>query len=109
MSDDFLSSIGIHLKDMAMGLQGGIASVFFLRRPEPWKILGCVVMGMFSGNAFGPALGSYLGLVATPYHEAAIGAAGLAGGTICYGIIRIVKRCISMIERRLDLKEKEPR
>jgi hypothetical protein len=103
MSDDFdLSSIGIHLKDMAMGLQGGIASVFFLRRVKAWKVLGCVVLGMFSGNAFGPAIAAYFGMAAPPYYEAMVGASGLAGGTICYGVIKIARRLISMVEKRFE-------
>lgn len=105
MSDDFLSSIGIHLKDLAMGMQGGITSVFFLRRPKPWKILGCVVMGMFSGNAFGPAIAYHFGFISSPYYEAMIAAAGLSGGTICYGVIKIARLCVSLVEKRLQPKK----
>ncbi len=87
MSDDFLTSIGIHFKDLAMGLQGGISSIFLLRKPKPWNIWGSVIMGMFTANYFGSPVATFLG---TPY-DATVYGIGVAGGTICLGIIRYAK------------------
>lgn len=105
MQDDFLSSIGIHAKEMAIGLQAGLAGIFLLRKPSAWTILGCLVLSVFSANVFGPAIANLLRFFDTPYYEFAIGVAGISGEGICYwicfGVERLVKRWFSLAEEKM--------
>lgn len=101
MSDDFLSSIGLHAKEMAIGLQSGLAAIFMLRKPTIWTILGCIVTSIFSANYFGPPVADFIGFFNSPYYEATIGAMGLSGGATCYGIVHIVKRWFVLFEEKM--------
>jgi hypothetical protein len=100
MSDDFLTSVGIHFRDLAMGLQGGISSIFLLRKPKPWNIWGSVIMGMFTANAFGSSVASFPW---NPFsYDATVYGVGVAGGTICLGIIGFAKRWIKLMDMNKD-------
>jgi hypothetical protein len=101
MSNDFLSSIWMHPKEMAIGFQSGLAAVFMLRKPTAKTILGCVVMSVFAANLFGPAIADFLRFVNSPYYEATIAGVGVAGSAICYGIIHVVKLWFVLFEEKM--------
>ncbi len=88
MSDEFLSSIGLQFKELAIGLQGGISAVFLLRKPKPWSICGSVIIGMFTANHFGSSFASF------PWnplsYNATVYAVGVCGSSVCLGLIKIV-------------------
>jgi hypothetical protein len=75
--------MGINIRDLMIGIQGGISGVFVLRRSKPRDILGTVTAGGLTANYFGSMVENVLG---TP-HDLSVYMAGLAGLTICHVII----------------------
>lgn len=83
MSDDFLSMMGIHLKDLVAGFAGGVANAFIFKKSNPWAIIGSVVVGGLAANYLGETVGRILG---TSQGFSAF-VVGLAGMAICQGIV----------------------
>lgn len=83
MSDDFLSIIGIQLKDLVAGFAGGVANAFVFKKSNPWAIIGSIVVGGLAANYLGETVGRILGT--SPGFSAFV--VGLAGMAICQGIV----------------------
>jgi VIT1/CCC1 family predicted Fe2+/Mn2+ transporter len=83
MTDDFLSIIGIHLKDLVAGFAGGVANAFIFKKSNPWAIIGSIVVGGLAANYLGETVGRVLGT--SPGFSAFV--VGLAGMAICQGIV----------------------
>jgi hypothetical protein len=77
MSDGFL---GLNLRDVAIGVQGSISGIFFLRRSKPRDIIACLVTGGLTANYLGPSIGDKLGTS----HDLSVYLAGVVGWTVCH-------------------------
>lgn len=74
MSDDFLTSLGLSLKDMVAGFAGGIANTFIFKKSNPWEIIGSIIVGGIAAN--------YLGAPISKMLEAAIPVLKVLGNTV---------------------------
>jgi len=83
MSDDFLSIIGIHLKDLVAGFAGGVANSFVFKKSNPWAVIGSIVVGGLAANYLGPTLSRMLG-TSDGFTAFVV---GLAGMTVCQKIV----------------------
>ena len=84
MSDDFLSSLSFHLKDLvAPGMAGGIGNVLLLREHRPWEIIRGIALGTLAAYYFSPVVSSMLGW---PLGTSGF-AVGLAGAALCQRIL----------------------
>jgi hypothetical protein len=85
MSDDFLASIGIHLKDLVAGVAGGAVRSFLFKKSKPWAIIGSVVAGGLSANYLTEVVSNFLG---TPLLPSAF-IVGLAGFELCRRVVEM--------------------
>lgn len=83
MSNDFLTSIGIHLQDLIAGFAGGVANSFVFKKSKPWAIIGSIVVGGITANYLGVTVSKIIG---TSSGTSAF-IVGLAGMGICQGIV----------------------
>jgi len=83
MSDDFMTSIGLHMQDLVAGFAGGVANAFVFKKSNPWAIIGSIIVGGFAANYLGSVVGQVLGTSAAT--SAFI--MGLTGMAICQGIV----------------------
>ena len=83
MSDDFLASLGIHLKDLVAGFAGGAVRSFLFKKSKTWAIIGSVVAGGLSANYLASIVSNFLG---TPLLPSAF-IVGLAGMELCRRIV----------------------
>ncbi len=82
--DDFLASIGLHIRDIVAGLAGGLINTILFRESRPWKIVGSIIVGGLAANYVGPPITKLLGT--SPEPSAFF--VGLAGMAICRNIIK---------------------
>lgn len=83
MSNDFLSSIGIHLQDLIAGFAGGVANSFVFKKSKPWAIIGSIIVGGLTANYLGSTVSKFIG---TSTGTSAF-IVGLAGMGICQSIV----------------------
>ena len=83
MSDDFMSQLGFHLRDIVAGFAGGVANAFIFKKSNPWAIIGSIVVGGFSANYLGTTISHILGTSS----DTSAFIVGLAGMALCQGIV----------------------
>ena len=82
--DDFLASIGLHIRDIVAGLAGGLINTILFRESKPWKIVGSIIVGGLAANYVGPPVAKFFGT--SPESSAFF--VGLAGMAICRNLIK---------------------
>lgn len=93
--DDFLVKLHLAMADLFAGFAGGLVNAFVLRRSNPWEIVGSVVVGTLTAGYMGPVFGPFIAqhvFGVTDSSEAVVFVVGLAGMTICQGLVTAIKR-----------------
>lgn len=83
MPDDFLTTLGLSLKDLVAGFAGGIVNTFVFKKSNPWEIIGSIIVGGFAANYLGSPLSKMIG-TSLGVSDFIVGLAGMA---ICQGIV----------------------
>lgn len=88
MADEsFLAQIGLHLSDLIAGFSGGVVNAFIFKRPDPYSIIGSMVVGALAANYLTETVSRYLGTG----RDVSGFIVGLAGMAICQGIVEAAK------------------
>ena len=83
---DFLSSVGIHIRDFIAGFMGGVSIVFGDKKPDPWDMIGMIVAGALAANYIAPWISEKFGapeLLAAYF-------IGTAGRSVCRVVAKFV-------------------
>lgn len=85
----FLTHVGVNVTDLFAGFCGGVVNAFVFRKSNPWEIIGSVVVGTCTAAFLGPTAPTFISIKPSPMASFII---GLAGMTICQGLVTGVKR-----------------
>jgi sugar (pentulose or hexulose) kinase len=77
-------SLGLNLRDVAIGIQGAFSAILVLRKKKLYEVLSTVVVGGLTANYVGPAAADRFGFP----HDVTVYICGVAGWVICLGALK---------------------
>lgn len=88
MADDFLTQIGLNLRDLLGGFAGGMVHAVVFTRAQPWAAVGSIVVGALTAAYLTDAAVMTIGLSQKP----ASFIVGLGGMAICQGVLEAIAK-----------------